>query len=149
MATLDRNISDSLFTRIKQIVEDSRSHIAQTINATLTKTYWNIGGVIKEDVLNNQRAAYGEEVILNLSKKLTQEYGKGWSSQHLQHCLRIAETFPDSEILYAVSRELSWTHLRTLMYLDSDLKRDFYLEMCRIEKWSTRQRMQFKAAEEV
>jgi predicted nuclease of restriction endonuclease-like (RecB) superfamily len=139
MATIDRNISDSLFTRIKQIVEDSRSHIAQTINATLTITYWNIGGVIKEDVLNNQRAAYGEEVILNLSKKLTQEYGKGWSSQHLQHCLRIAETFPDSEILYAVSRELSWTHLRTLMYLDSDLKRDFYLEMCRIEKWSTRQ----------
>lgn len=139
MADLTNNTSEQLFTRIKQIVDDSRNQIAQTINATLTITYWNVGKIIRQDILNNQRAAYGEEVIVNLSKQLTREYGKGWSANHLQHCLRIAETFPDNKILYALSRELSWTHLRTLMYMDSDLKRDFYTEMCRLEKWSTRQ----------
>jgi predicted nuclease of restriction endonuclease-like (RecB) superfamily len=139
MAELTNNTAEQLFNRIKQIVEDSRREIAYTINAALTITYWNVGKVIWNDILNNQRATYGQEVIANLSKQLTREYGKGWSAKHLQHCLRIAETFPEHEILYALSRELSWTHLRTLMYLDSDLKRDFYIEMCRLEKWSTRQ----------
>jgi predicted nuclease of restriction endonuclease-like (RecB) superfamily len=139
MSELNKPSSNQLFNKIKQIVEESRTHVAQTINATLTITYWNIGKIIKEDILHNKRAAYGEEIIQNLSKQLTQEYGNGWSTKHLQHCLRIAETFPDCEILYALSRELSWTHLRTIMYLDSELKRNFYLEICRIEKWSTRQ----------
>lgn len=138
MTELSRNTSGQLFVRIKQIVEDSRAHVAQTVNATLTLTYWNIGKAIKEDILQNKRAAYGEEVILNLSKQLTREYGKGWGVKHLQHCLRIAETFPEKDIVYAVSRELTWTHLRTIMYLDTDLKRDFYLGMCRIERWTTR-----------
>lgn len=138
MANISENPLDQLFVRIKQLVEDGRTHIAQTVNTTLTLTYWNIGKAINEHVLHNKRAAYGEEVIQTLSNQLTHEYGRGWGVKHLQHCLRIAETFPESEIFYAVSRQLSWTHLRTIMYLDSDLKRDFYLEMCRLEKWSTR-----------
>ena len=138
MANISENPLDQLFVRIKQLVEDGRTHIAQTVNTTLTLTYWNIGKAINEHLLHNKRAAYGEEVIQNLSNQLTHEYGRGWGVKHLQHCLRIAETFPESEIFYAVSRQLSWTHLRTIMYLDSDLKRDFYLEMCRLEKWSTR-----------
>ena len=138
MANISENPLDQLFVRIKQLVEDGRTHIAQTVNTTLTLTYWNIGKPINEHVLHNKRAAYGEEVIQTLSNQLTHEYGRGWGVKHLQHCLRIAETFPESEIFYAVSRQLSWTHLRTIMYLDSDLKRDFYLEMCRLEKWSTR-----------
>jgi predicted nuclease of restriction endonuclease-like (RecB) superfamily len=139
MTELSRDTSAQLFERIKQLVEEGRAHIAQTVNATLTITYWNIGKAIKEDVLHHQRAAYGEEVVLKLSKQLTREYGKGWGVKHLQHCLRIAETFPEREIIYALSRELNWTHLRTIMYLDSDLKREFYLQMCRLEAWSTRQ----------
>jgi predicted nuclease of restriction endonuclease-like (RecB) superfamily len=65
-------------------------------------------------------------------------FGKGWGEKHIRHCLRIAETFQDKEIFYALSRELSWTHLRTIMYLDDELKRSFYVEMCRLEKWSSR-----------
>ncbi|TVR84531.1 MAG: DUF1016 domain-containing protein [Saprospirales bacterium] len=139
MAELTNNPSEQLFNRIKQIVDDSRNQIAQAINATLTITYWNVGKMIRQDILNNQRAAYGEEVIVNLSKQLTREYGKGWSAKHLQHCLRVAETFPDEEIVSTLWRQLSWSHLKVLMYLDSDLKRDFYIEMCSLEKWSVRQ----------
>src|SRR5690606_37385188 len=73
-----------------------------------------------------------------LSKQLTAEYGKGWSQQQLRHCIRIADTFPDEGILSAVRRELSWTQLKTLMYIDDPLKREFYTEMCRLERWSTR-----------
>lgn len=73
-----------------------------------------------------------------VSAQLVLEYGKGWGQKHIRHCLRIAETFEDKEILYALSRELSWTHLRSIMYIDEPMKRMFYIEMCKLEKWSTR-----------
>jgi hypothetical protein len=50
--------------------------------------------------------------------------------------MRAAEVFPDEEILSALRRELSWTHLKTLMYIDDPLKRDYYIELCRLERWS-------------
>ena len=89
-------------------------------------------------MLQGERAAYGKQVVAGLARALSVEFGRGWSAQHLRHCLRIAETFPDEENLSAVRRQLSWTHLKTLMYLEEPLKRDFYLELCRRERWSTR-----------
>ena len=74
----------------------------------------------------------------SLSRNLTEEYGKGWSEKQLRHCLRFAETFSDKEILYALSRQLSWTHFRTIMYLKDELRREFYIEMTRLENWNTR-----------
>ena len=56
----------------------------------------------------------------------------------MRHCLRFAETFPDLEIVSALRRQLSWTHLKTLLYIDDSLKRDFYAQMAQLEKWSTR-----------
>lgn len=53
--------------------------------------------------------------------------------------MRAAEVFPDEGILSALRRELSWTHLKTLMYIDDPLKRDYYIELCRLERWSSRQ----------
>lgn len=69
---------------------------------------------------------------------MTEEYGKVWSEKQLRHCLRIAETFPDKEIVYALSRQLSWTHFRTIMYLKNEIRREFYLEMAKLENWNTR-----------
>jgi predicted nuclease of restriction endonuclease-like (RecB) superfamily len=128
---------ESLFSEIKSLIEESRKQVAFTVNAALTMLYWNVGKRIKEELLNNQRATYGEQIIHNLSVELTKLYGKGWSEQHLRHCLRSAETFPE-ENFSAVSRELTWTHIRTIMYLESEIKREFYIEMCQMEKWSTR-----------
>ncbi len=91
---------------------------------------WEIGEQIRAYVLNDQRADYGKQVINQLSQQMTREFGKGWGAQHLRHCLRIAETFPDREIVYALRRQLSWTHFRSVIYLEDPHKRDFYLEMC-------------------
>ena len=127
-----------LFSEIKQLIEETRQAVAVTVNAGTTMLYWNIGNLINNEILGNKRAEYGKEVVKSLSKELTQQYGKGWSDKQLRHCLRIAETFPDMEILYALSRQLSWTHFRTIMYLKDEIRRDFYLEMTRIENWNTR-----------
>ncbi len=116
MINKPQNIKN-LFTEIKHPIDDARQSIAITASATLTLLYWNIGNQIHKDILDNKRAAYGQEVIKSLSKELTQEYGRGWSENQLRHCQRIAETFPNKEIPYALSRQLSWTHFRTIMYL--------------------------------
>ncbi len=128
----------NLFSEIRQLIEEARQAVAITVNATTTVLYWNIGKRINGEVLENKRAEYGKEIVKTLSKKLTLEYGKGWSEQQLHHCLRFAETFPDQEIVYALSRQLSWTHFRTIMYLKDELKREFYIQMTRIENWNTR-----------
>lgn len=91
---------------------------------------------IKTEILNNQRAAYGKEIAKNLSQKLTQRYGKGWSDRKLFHCIRAAYTFTEDEIVYAMRKQLTWTHLRFLMFIEDELKRTFYLEMARLIKLS-------------
>jgi len=138
MSKITKDTSNVLFKEIKQIIEESKIYLAKTVNTTLSATYWHIGKKIKLVVLKDKRAEYGKQVIINLSKKLTLEYGKGWSKQQLQHCLRFAETFADFEIVSTLWRQLSWSHFKILMYQDSELKKDFYTQMCRIEKWDTR-----------
>ena len=67
-----------------------------------------MGKRIKEDVLYNQRAEYGKQMVKNMAAKLTEKYGQGWSDKSLLHCLRCAETFTEDEIVYAVRRQFSW-----------------------------------------
>lgn len=130
--------TNHLFSEIKLLIEEAKQNLATTVNATTTVLYWNVGAKINSEILGNKRAEYGKEVVKSLSRHLTLEYGKGWSEQQLRHCLRIAETFPDNTILYALSRQLSWTHLRTIMYLKDEIRREFYIEMVRVENWDTR-----------
>ncbi|CAN5538956.1 PDDEXK nuclease domain-containing protein [soil metagenome] len=127
-----------LFAEIKQLIEQSKSNVAVTVNAEITTLYWHIGKRIKEDILRNERAGYGLQIVNALSAQLVAEYGKGWSAKHLRHCLRFAETFKDKAIVSALRRQLSWTHLKSLIYIDDELKRNFYIEICKMDKWSTR-----------
>lgn len=128
----------ALFKTVNELIAGAKQRMASTANHELTMLYWKVGKSIRVVVLQNERAAYGKEVIANLSRQLTRQYGKGWSQQQLRHCLHSAEVFSEEQILSAVRRELSWTHLRTIMYIDDALKRTFYLQMCALEKWSTR-----------
>jgi len=127
-----------LFSDIKNLIENSRKNIAISVNAEMTMLYWQVGKRISNDILYNKRAEYGKQIVLELSRSMTGEYGKGWSEKQLRHCLRIAEIFPDEVIVSTLRRQLSWTHLKTIMYIDDELKRSFYIEICKIEKWSTR-----------
>ena len=127
-----------LFSDVCGIIDNARKRIAVYVNSEICLTKWYVGKRIKEDVLYNQRAEYGKQIVKNLAKKLTEKYGSGWSDKSLLHCLRIAETFNESEIVYAVRRQFTWTHLKTLCYINDPLKRQFYMEMCRIEHWDTR-----------
>ncbi|MBL4560980.1 MAG: DUF1016 family protein [Labilibaculum sp.] len=131
-------IENNLVFDIKLLIKEAKQNVAVAVNATTTLLYWNIGERVNKDILGNKRAEYGKKVVKSLAKSLTEEYGKGWSEKQLRHCLRIAETFPNKEILYALSRQLSWTHFRTIMYLKDEVRREFYIEMAKLENWNTR-----------
>jgi len=128
----------SLFDDIKKLIEQSKQKISVTVNSTITMLYWRVGSRIKADILQNKRAEYGKEVVKQLAEDLTKQYGRGWSEKHLRHCLRFAEAFPKFKIVYALRRQLTWTHIRAVMYIEEDLKREFYVELCKLEQWSTR-----------
>ncbi|WP_367156108.1 YhcG family protein [Methylomonas sp. HYX-M1] len=134
----DHPDSQALLTDIRQLIGQSRAQLATAVNSALTLLYWHIGLRIQREVLKGERAEYGEQIVITLAKQLETDYGRGFSSKNLRHMLRFAEVFPTEEIVYALSRQLSWTHLRSLIYIDDPLKREFYIEMCRAERWSTR-----------
>jgi predicted nuclease of restriction endonuclease-like (RecB) superfamily len=130
--------SKQLYVDICGLIENTRQRVATTANAGICIMHWQIGKRIKEDVLFNKRAEYGKQVIKNLAEKLIVRYGKGWSDRKLLHCIRSAYIFSEEEIIYATRIQLTWTHLRSIMFIDDELKRSFYMEMCRIEHWDTR-----------
>jgi predicted nuclease of restriction endonuclease-like (RecB) superfamily len=129
----------SLIDDVQELIDGARARVATAVNAELTSLYWQIGRRIREDVLGGTRAEYGQEIIAGLARQLTVAYGRGWSEKQLRHCVRVAEVFADEAIVSALRRQLSWTHLKTLIYIEDPLKRDYYIELCRLERWSSRQ----------
>jgi predicted nuclease of restriction endonuclease-like (RecB) superfamily len=127
-----------LLEDLRRMIEETRQGVAATVNAALTLLYWRIGKRINEEILKGGRAEYGKEIVVSLARQLEADYGRGFSEKSLRHMLRFAETFPDDRIVSALMRQLSWTHFLSIIYLQDSLRRDFYAEMCRIERWSTR-----------
>jgi hypothetical protein len=127
-----------LLQDITGLIKESKQQAAQQLNAQLTELYWRIGKRLSEFVLGGERAAYGQQVLRHLSKELTAQHGSGWSAKQLHHCLRFAETFPDEAIVSALRRQLSWTHIKSLIYVQDALKREFYCQLAIQERWSTR-----------
>ncbi|WP_020484483.1 PDDEXK nuclease domain-containing protein [Methylomonas sp. MK1] len=129
----------ALLIEIRPLIVEARSRVAVMVNTELTLLYWQIGSRINTEILQGQRAEYGKQIVATLARQLTDEYGKGWGERHLRDCLRFAEAFPDEQIVHTLCAELSWSHLRLLAGVDDALKREFYIEVGRQERWSVRQ----------
>jgi hypothetical protein len=127
-----------LIADVRRMIEETRTAVAVTVNAGLTILYWRIGKRISEEILKGERAGYGRQILATLSQELFGEYGPGFSEQNLRHMLKFVEAFPDPEILSTLWRELSWSHFKAVIYLEKPLQREFYAEMCRVERWSVR-----------
>jgi predicted nuclease of restriction endonuclease-like (RecB) superfamily len=127
-----------LLDDLRSLIRQAREGVARAVNSTLVLLYWEIGHRTRTEVLKDQRAAYGEEILSTLSKELVAEFGRGFSVPNMSRMMRLAEVFPDRQIVSTLSRQLSWSHFIEIIPLKNDLQRDFYAEMCRIERWSVR-----------
>jgi len=131
-------ISGDLIADIRKLIENARQNIAVTVNASLTILYWQIGSRIHQDILKEKRAEYGKRIVATLSQTLLNDFGNNFNQKNLRRMIQFAEVFPDKEIVVSLIRQLSWTHFIALIPIKNDLRRDFYTEMCRLERWSVR-----------
>jgi predicted nuclease of restriction endonuclease-like (RecB) superfamily len=131
-------VPGQLLRDLRTLIEQTRAGVAQAVNSTLVLLYWQIGHRILMEVLRRKRARYGEEIVSTLSKQLAREFGNGFSKPNLSRMVRFAELYPEQGIVATLSRQLGWSHLVEILPLCDSLQRDFYAEMCRVERWSVR-----------
>jgi hypothetical protein len=127
-----------LISEIRQLIDHSRQKVAQTVNTELSYLYWRIGKLLRTEILKDERAAYGQQMIATLSRNLTAEYGRGWSKRLLWQCQKFAEVFPDEQIMHTVCAQLTWSHFRLLFGMEDPLKREFYMAMCHCNRCITK-----------
>lgn len=123
-----------VYNKIKEILEVAREKAFYAVNFAMVEAYWNIGKEISEEI--GERAEYGENLLQNLSKRLTKEIGRGFTVRSLRFMRQFYQTFP---IRNALRTELSWTHYRLIMKVEKENARQFYLNECIKANWSTRQ----------
>lgn len=127
-----------LTAEIGEMIRTARQQVAQVVNAGLTLLHWQIGCRIRREVLREERAEYGALIIEALATELRAEFGRGFGRRNLFNMVRFAEVFPDLEVVQSLIGQLGWTHFLHIIALNDPLKREFYAEMCRAERWSTR-----------
>jgi predicted nuclease of restriction endonuclease-like (RecB) superfamily len=130
--------NNRLINDLVALIEEGKNQLAYAANATMTITYWNIGKRINNEVLNNQRAEYGKQIVVSVSRQLTVQYGRSFEEKSLRRMMQFAHIFDDEQIVVSLIRQLSWTHFIALIPIKDELQRDFYTQMCRIEGWNVK-----------
>ncbi|WP_198304643.1 PDDEXK nuclease domain-containing protein [Arcobacter vandammei] len=132
-------VTNNLYKEVKQLLENARNKVYQTINSTMTQTYFEIGRkIVEEEQHGDEKAKYGAMLIENLSKELTKEFGKGFSVDNLENMRRFYLAFSISE---TVSRKfvLSWSHYLFLTRIENIDERNFYEIEAFDNNWSLRE----------
>lgn len=117
--------SEEIYKAVRGYVVSAQKQVTAAVNSAMVIAYWNIGKQIYDACGENERAAYGKQLLKYLAEKLTKEFGKGFDESNLRNMCRFYSTF---QIRDALRPELSWTHYRSLMRLEDKEARDFYLE---------------------
>ena len=135
---MDNNLIDNevLVNEISSIITNARNNVSKQVNSELLNAYWNIGRVIVENELKNNRGEYGKKQLLAISKNLTNKFGKGFSQSNLYNMKMFYTKYP---IFQSVTGKLSWTHYCELLYISDDDKRSFYEKEAINSNWSVRE----------
>ena len=128
---------NNLYESVREILQEARQNIARTVNSTLVKAYWQVGRhIVEYEQGGAERAKYGNAVIKNLAARLTSEFGSGFTVTNLVYMRQFYVCFPN---YHTLCDKLSWSHCRTLLKVQNDNIRLWYLEECVNENWSVRQ----------
>jgi Uncharacterized conserved protein len=122
------NPEQLLFEEISSLIEQSKHTIYSQANSTTVLLFWKIGQRVNCEVLNNKRADYGKQIVVTLSRQLTEKYGRSFEEKNLRRMLQFAEQFFDESIVVTLSRHLSWSHFLALIPLKSEDAKMFYAQ---------------------
>jgi len=143
---------DALFEQVSKLIDEARKQVRTAVNTAMVYTYYGVGRYIVEDEQHGQeRAEYGKTVLKNLSERLTERYGNGWSAETLDKCRKFYRVYSDigisSTLLTKLDKghtidpkfTLSWSHYLVLMRIENPDERSFYEIECHNQNWSVRQ----------
>ncbi len=129
----------ALHAELRGLIALSRRRVASAVNVELTRLYWTVGQRLAMEVLGGERAQYGAQLVDRLGQQLAQEFGRGFEAKNLRRMVQFAQVFPDAEIVATLSRQLSWSHLVTLLPLKTAEARLHYASQAAQERWSVRE----------
>lgn len=131
--------SKTLVTDIQNILHAARTKSYAAVNFAMVEAYWQVGRrIVEEEQQGRGRAEYGAQILKALSKSLTDEFGKGFSSANLRSFRQFYLTFPDDQICYTLCSKLSWSHCRLVMRVENPKAREYYLKEASEQNWSVR-----------
>lgn len=136
--TKSKEITTGLFNDISKLIESAKFHVSKEFNQTLVMLNWHIGDRINQEILKNERADYGQQLIKNLAEQLQIKYGQGYDKTSLSRMIKFSKLYLSQNIVVTMSQQLSWSHIVKIIAITDDLKREFYTEMCHIERWDVR-----------
>ena len=127
-----------LLADVRSLILAAREQVARAVDFGLVTLYWHVGRRVYQDILKEKRAEYGAEIVATLSRQLEKEFGRGFAEKNVRRMVQFAQAFADERIVATLRRQLGWSHFKEIIPLQDELQRDFYAEMCRIERWSVR-----------
>jgi predicted nuclease of restriction endonuclease-like (RecB) superfamily len=130
---------ERFYSDIVNLLQQGREKALTAVNSAMVETYWRIGKrIVEEEQSGSERAKYGEYLLTNLSRRLTDTLGKGFSYGNLRNFRQFYLVFPSEEICYTLCSKLSWSHLRLIMRLDLAEARNYYIDEAHSQNWTVR-----------
>jgi len=120
--------SNQLFEKVSSLIEDVRNGVFSYANAKKTQLFWQIGNAINNEVLDNERADYGKQIVSRLATQLKERYGRSFEYRNLRRMMQFAEQFESYEIVSRMATQLSWSHFVEVLSLKTTEERLFYLQ---------------------
>ena len=132
-------VSNNYINEVKEILKNARQKAYTAVNSAMVEAYWKIGRrIVEEEQSGRERAEYGKEILQNLSKELTEEFGKGYSYRTLREIRQFYLMFSDFEKWRTVSAKLTWSHFQKVLRVSNEKARIFYLTEAAENVWSVR-----------
>ena len=132
-------VSNNYINEVKEILKNARQKAYTAVNSAMVEAYWKIGRrIVEEEQSGRERAEYGKEILQNLSKELTEEFGKGYSYRTLREIRQFYLMFSDFEKWRTVSAKLTWSHFQKVLRVSDEKARIFYLTEAAENMWSVR-----------
>ncbi len=141
MSGLEKNKlnTSNLVIELSSLIEESKQQVAKVANSTLTLLFWHVGKRIQEEVLKNERAEYGKQIVTIVSIQLAEKYGRNFEEKNVRRMMQFSHEFSDFEIVVPLARQLSWSHFLILIPLKSKEAKLYYAQNCMDQNWGKRE----------
>ena len=132
-------VSNKLIIELSNLIEESKQQVSRVANSALTLLFWHVGNRINTEILDNERAAYGKQIVGTVARQLEEKYGRNFEERNVRRMMQFASDFQDFEIVGPLARQLTWSHFLILIPLKSTEAKLYYAQNSIEQNWGKRE----------